>query len=122
MPITITSKKDGFRRAGMAHPAKPNTYPDGTFTAEQLKALQADPMLVVHVTAPEPEKPKDSGETTDEPAGKALADMTKKELAAWLAENKVAFPTSASKDELVALAEAKVAELAKGDAPAEGAE
>lgn len=118
MPVIITAKKDGFRRAGLAHPAKATEHPDGRFTPTQLAALQAEPMLVVQVVAPEPEKPKNA----DEPAGKALDDMTKKDLAAWLAENKVAFATSATKDELLALAEAKAAELAKGDAQPEGAE
>lgn len=46
MPIQITCKKPGFRRAGMAHPARA-MYPDGHFTPEQMRALQAEPMLVV---------------------------------------------------------------------------
>lgn len=51
MPIIITAKRDGFRRCGIAHPGTPTTYQDDAFTAEQLQALQAEPMLVVHVTA-----------------------------------------------------------------------
>lgn len=63
--IRITSKKDGFRRAGVAHPDKPTTYPDDAFKPEQVKALKAEPMLVVDVLPdPEPkaakaEKPKE---------------------------------------------------------------
>lgn len=45
--IIITAKADGFRRAGTAHPAAPTEYPDDAFTKEQLKALKAEPMLVV---------------------------------------------------------------------------
>ena len=46
--IRITSKKDGFRRAGMAHRGV-REYPDKTFDAEQMAALEAEPMLVVEV-------------------------------------------------------------------------
>lgn len=45
--ITITSKKEGFRRSGIAHSQKPTSYPDDRFTAEELKALAEEPMLIV---------------------------------------------------------------------------
>jgi hypothetical protein len=45
--IIITSKKPGFRRCGMAHPAEPTEYADDAFTAEQIEALHAEPMLIV---------------------------------------------------------------------------
>lgn len=45
--IRITSKSDGFRRAGIAHPAAPTDYPDDAFTKFQLSQLKAEPMLVV---------------------------------------------------------------------------
>ena len=45
--ITITAKKDGFRRCGMAHPAEPTTHPIETFTAKELTILEAETMLVV---------------------------------------------------------------------------
>jgi hypothetical protein len=44
--IRITTKREGFRRAGVAHFGS-RDYPEGTFTAEQLDALYAEPMLVV---------------------------------------------------------------------------
>ena len=47
MFITITSKRDGFRRCGMAHPATPTTHDADTFTDEQLQELKDEPMLVV---------------------------------------------------------------------------
>jgi hypothetical protein len=72
--IRITSKKDGFRRAGKAHPDKPTTYPDEAFTPEQLKALKAEPMLIVDVLpgpGPEPE-------ADPEPEPKAEAKAAKR--------------------------------------------
>lgn len=45
--IRITSKQEGFRRAGMKHTKEPKTYPDNQFTPEQLAALKAEPMLMV---------------------------------------------------------------------------
>ena len=47
MPIIITSKRAGFRRAGIAHPAEPTEHPDERFDADQLAALEAEPMLIV---------------------------------------------------------------------------
>lgn len=44
--IRITAKLDGFRRASIPHFGV-REYPDGTFTAEDLAALKAEPMLVV---------------------------------------------------------------------------
>jgi hypothetical protein len=59
--ITITSKKEGFRRLGVAHSQTPTTYDDGQFTAEELEILQKESMLIVVVTAEkEPEEPKSS--------------------------------------------------------------
>lgn len=45
--IRITSKRDGFRRCGIEHPATAVDHPVDQFTKEQLKALKAEPMLVV---------------------------------------------------------------------------
>lgn len=45
--IRIRSKKDGFRRCGIAHPAGPVEYPNEKFSPEQIKALKAEPMLLV---------------------------------------------------------------------------
>lgn len=51
--IIITSKRNGFRRGGIAHPKGPVEYPDDRFTAEELEALAAEPMLVVAVQVEE---------------------------------------------------------------------
>lgn len=45
--LRITARRDGFRRAGMRHPARPVDHEAGTFSAAQVAALKADPMLKV---------------------------------------------------------------------------
>ena len=47
--IRIKSKKEGFRRCGIAHPKTPTEYPDGRFSKEVLAVLKAEPMLVVEI-------------------------------------------------------------------------
>jgi hypothetical protein len=47
MAIVITSKRDGFRRCGIAHPSKPTSYPDDFFSDEQLEALSKEPQLIL---------------------------------------------------------------------------
>lgn len=47
--IRIVSKKEGFRRCGVAHPSAPVDYPNDRFTSEELEILKAEPMLVVQV-------------------------------------------------------------------------
>lgn len=54
--IIITAKKDGFRRCGLAHSARPVEYPDEAFSPEQLAELQAEPMLVVELVADKPDE------------------------------------------------------------------
>jgi hypothetical protein len=58
--IRITSKRDNFRRCGVAHRATPVEWPDDRFDAEQLARLKAEPMLVV-VVVPDPEEEKPKG-------------------------------------------------------------
>jgi len=48
MPIKIIAKKDGFRRAGLAHVGTV-IYPDDYFTAKQLEALKAEKSLDVSI-------------------------------------------------------------------------
>jgi hypothetical protein len=45
--IKIKSKRPGFRRCGMAHPAEWTEYPDDRFSAGELARLEAEPMLTV---------------------------------------------------------------------------
>lgn len=46
--ITITAKRDGFRRCGVEHRDTPVVWPDGKFTEEQITILRNEPQLVVH--------------------------------------------------------------------------
>jgi hypothetical protein len=57
MRILITTKKDGFRRAGIAHTGS-KTYEVKDLTTKQLAALKAEPMLVVVELPDEPAKGK----------------------------------------------------------------
>lgn len=45
--IEIRCTTDGFRRGGIAHPAKPTCYPEDHFTDEQLAQIEAEPKLAV---------------------------------------------------------------------------
>jgi len=76
--IIITSKQPGFRRCGIAHGAEPTEYPDDAFTAEQLAALQAEPMLSV-VVATEV-KGGAEGEITGDGTGEALPEIPAEEI------------------------------------------
>lgn len=97
--ITITSKKAGFRRCGIAHSDLATSYEDDAFTPEQLEILQAEPMLTVAV---EVEKKLTKAE---EKAAKAEAEARAK----------------AEADEAEAKAKAK-AEAAEAAAKAKSAE
>ncbi|HXG29327.1 MAG TPA: HI1506-related protein [Nevskiales bacterium] len=45
--LRITSKRDGFRRGGIAHSTTPTDHPIDRFTKEQLAAIKTEPMLTV---------------------------------------------------------------------------
>ena len=81
--ITIISKKEGFRRCGIAHSTAPTTYPDDKFTKEELAALQDEPMLTVVFSEGEPsEKNRKGKEAKAAPAADqkaAPAEPAKKE-------------------------------------------
>lgn len=47
--ITIISKRNGFRRCGVAHSDKPKDWPVNAFTVDQWEALLAEPQLIVAV-------------------------------------------------------------------------
>jgi len=75
--IRITSKKDGFRRCGVAHPSKPTEYPNDRFGEEQLAALRTDTMLIVDEI---PDKEGEAGTATEDAdkSGKEAAKPAKK--------------------------------------------
>jgi hypothetical protein len=58
--IRITSKREGFRRAGIAHSTKPTDHPAKNFTKEQIAALKAESMLAVEELDVAETKPKAS--------------------------------------------------------------
>lgn len=64
MGILITSKRAGFRRAGIEHPDTPTLYDDAKFTKEQLAALESEPMLIVQRVDGEPEGVKTKGKAS----------------------------------------------------------
>lgn len=68
--IRITSKQEGFRRAGMAHSIKPKEYADDKFSKEQLAALKAEPMLIVEILEP--------NKTDEDLSLLTIAQLTKK--------------------------------------------
>ncbi|AZC67372.1 HI1506-related protein [Pseudomonas chlororaphis] len=47
--ITIISKRNGFRRCGVAHSDQPTDWPQDAFTDEQWDALIAEPQLILAV-------------------------------------------------------------------------
>ena len=59
--IVITSKREGFRRCGVAHAARPVEWPDERWTIDELDALLAEPMLTVELVE-DPEPAGDHGE------------------------------------------------------------
>jgi len=92
MPIIIKSKRDGFRRCGVAHSKAEKTYKDGFFNEAQLDRLEKEPMLTV-TREDEPKEQTDQGdgvEKTPVPAvdGKGVliegAPADEAEFLSWL--------------------------------------
>lgn len=52
--IRISSKREGFRRCGIAHTVTPVDYPDDRWSPAELAQLKAEPMLTVEVITPPP--------------------------------------------------------------------
>jgi hypothetical protein len=72
MVIDITAKREGFRRAGIAHSETTKTYPVSRFTPAQLAQLKAEPMLIVAV--------RRNGDTPDQPGPLAALNAQVLEL------------------------------------------
>ena len=49
MTVTISAKRQGFRRCGIAHSKAPVQYPDNRWSKQQIEILQAEPMLDVAI-------------------------------------------------------------------------
>lgn len=50
--IRIAARRDGFRRAGIAHSAASTDHPAERFTPAQVEQLLAEPQLIVTVLDP----------------------------------------------------------------------
>jgi len=108
--IEIKSKREGFRRCGIAHSKQAVRYPDGRFAAGELAALKKEPMLTVTEIAepekPDPVKPLPPG--VDEEAviariDKPVEELTVPELKDLLGKLEVDYPKSALKADLIQL-------------------
>lgn len=71
--LRITSKVDGFRRAGIAHPAVATDHPIDGLTEDQITALKGEPMLVVEEVEVEDPEPKEGEKPARRQGGKAQA-------------------------------------------------
>ena len=97
--IEIKSKRDGFRRCGVAHTKEPVEHADDKFSEEEIAVLKADPMLtVMHI------EDKVIAETP------ALSEMTVAELKELLTKLKVSYDNKATKAVLIDLVKANTAE------------
>lgn len=128
MPITIKSSVKGFRRAGMAHSNESVTHPDGTFTAAQIKQLQAEPRLSVTIDGDASYK-ADSSDTNPNPQGtmdaerlrglvEHIASLDKENEALWKQDQTPkadAFPKGTTAEERTAAWEAYLASLDSGN-------
>ncbi len=76
MPVTITAKRDGFRRCNAAHATVTTAYPDGHWTEAQLAILRADPNLVVVVTPAQAEETAQAATPGENPEAAAKPDAT----------------------------------------------
>lgn len=127
MQVTIKSSINGFRRAGMAHSKEPVTHPDGTFTAAQIKQLQAEPRLIVTIKGDASDEANSSnqGGTTKGPLDGErisqlvihIAGLDKENEALWKQDQTPkadAFPKGTTAEERTAAWEAYVASLDNG--------
>lgn len=72
--IQITSKKEGFRRCGIAHSRTPTDYPVDHFTLAELEILGSEPMLSVTVVDDPVDAAKAKADADAKPAPGKKAD------------------------------------------------
>ncbi len=56
--VRIIARREGWRRCGVAHSIEPKIHEAGSFTEDEVRALLADPQLIVDV-APEGYAPQE---------------------------------------------------------------
>ena len=94
MPIEIISKKDGFRRCGVAHSVEPAVHPDDRFTPKELKRLQEEPMLMVRAVEELPEEVVITREYLETKTKKELVGIAEEiGLAEYLSEKGLCGPS-----------------------------
>lgn len=81
MPIRIRARYEGFRRCGVTHHLEPTVHADDRFTEEEMKVLEAEPMLTVEYM---PEAPVDPERMTVAQLREALPDAPSDALKADL--------------------------------------
>lgn len=121
--IRITAAVNGFRRAGIAHPAEPTTYPLAQFSEAQLEQLHKEPRLSVELIEA-PETDQEDGQAADQKGavepdsvGVALTDMTVPQLKEIAAAGEIVGFASMNKATLIqAIEDARVAQLAQTEA------
>jgi len=81
--IRIRSKKNGFRRCGIAHSSEWQEYPDERFNEDEVKTLLAEPMLQVDVFIDLKEHQFEAAKAPDpEAAAQSIVDNSEPEKAA----------------------------------------
>ena len=61
----VCKKTEGFYRGGKKHPAGLTSYPDGTFTPDQLARIKSEPLLQVRIVPDSPAAVTGQAETPD---------------------------------------------------------
>ena len=120
--IDIKSRRDGFRRCGVAHSATPTWYAETAFSQEQWAQLKAEPMLVITHVPPammadckldEPVVSEDAEtvpeEAEEDQARQIFAATRPAKLKRDLDRMGVEYPKKATKQELVDLLMANTA-------------
>lgn len=64
--LRIVSRVDGFRRGGLAHPAKETLYDLDAFSNEQRQAIEAESNLIVDVVDVKDDKEPDGDSGKDD--------------------------------------------------------
>lgn len=93
--IKIRAKKDGFRRAGQAFSSTLTEYSDDQFSPEQIKQLQAEPMIEIQLL---PDLPMMHGDALSR---EDLGKMTVAELRALADDLGLFFEEKMKKSDLV---------------------
>ena len=101
MPIIIKSKREGFRRCGIAHHLEEITHPDGRFTPDEITRLQAEPRLTVKLVESSVERI-----VPDQPQEISGDTMTVAQIKNELDALGVEYPDKAKKAELFMLYQA----------------